>query len=322
MVSSVLALALLGTSGCGAGSDSGPVQSPVDGSESTTTSTDREVPASPEEDSELAGATSSTAPEQTDEEPGGESVTGPPWAPTELGSDGETVETWTVEIIDRRPHDPTAFTQGLEVHDGTLYESTGYHVTASSVRTVDIATGEVIESIEIDPPVFAEGLTITGDLIYQLTWTDEVAYVRELETLGVVGEFEYEGQGWGICHDGESLVMSDGTDQLVRRDPTTFDPIEAVLVHDRGQSVDLLNELECMDGYVLANVYRTDTIVVIEPTTGRVAATIDASVLTVDAIGASEDTRVLNGIARLDEDTVLLTGKEWPTMYRVRFVPA
>jgi glutaminyl-peptide cyclotransferase len=246
----------------------------------------------------------------------------PVWAPTDLSAsaaNGE-VASWEVEILDTRPHDELAFTQGFEVHDGKLYESTGL-VNESTMRTVDIDTGEVLMSVDVDPAVFAEGMTVVGDRIFQLTYRSQTVYVRDSSTLDQVGEFSYDGEGWGLCYDDTLLAMSNGTPELAFRDPATFEIVDAVEVSRLGSPVDRLNELECADGYVIANIFTMNTIVVIEPTRGDVVATIDASALTLDATGKLDDrNKVLNGIARLDEDTFLLTGKLWPKMYRVRFV--
>ena len=247
-----------------------------------------------------------------------------PWAPTDLDGGVETgnAARWTVEILDTRPHDTSAFTQGLEIHDGTLYESTGL-TGESTVRIVDIGSGDVLSSLDVDAQVFAEGLTVAGDRIIQITHQAELAYVRDLDSLEIVGQFGYEGQGWGICYDGSRLVMSNGTADLGFRDPTTFDIVETVEVRLNGEPVRSLNELECVDGYVFANVWKTNMIVVIEPSRGGVVAVIDASELALDATGVmDEQSRVLNGVARLDETTFLLTGKKWPSMYRVRLVAA
>jgi glutaminyl-peptide cyclotransferase len=227
-----------------------------------------------------------------------------------------------VEVLSVRPHDRAAFTQGLLLHNGLLYESTGL-VGESSVREVDPISGAVLRRVAIDPPIFAEGLARVDDRLIQLTWLNGVAFVYDLVTLNRMQEHRYTGEGWGLCYDGTRLVMSDGSSQLFFRDPTTFDLIGQVAVTRDGQPVARLNELECVGDDVYANVWQTDEIVRVERESGRVLASIDAS-----GLMSSEDARarspddVLNGIAYdPDAGTFLITGKRWPTMYEVRFVP-
>ena len=231
---------------------------------------------------------------------------------------------WTVEILERRPHDPAAFTQGLEMAGGALYESTGLY-GRSSLRLVDPATGAVTAETAVADDLFAEGLTVVGDRIVQLTWKAGRALVYDRSTLGLVGEFAYEGEGWGLCRSDGELVMSDGSDRLARRDPESFELIGTVAVASVGVAVDRLNELECLDGLVIANVWQTPDLLVIDLADGRVAAVIDGRPLIDDVIAAAADPGaldVLNGVAALDDGTFLMTGKLWPLMYRVRVVEA
>ena len=231
---------------------------------------------------------------------------------------------WTVEILERRPHDPAAFTQGLEMADGALYESTGLY-GRSSLRLVDPATGAVTAETAVADDLFAEGLTVVGDRIVQLTWKAGRALVYDRSTLGLVGEFAYGGEGWGLCRSDGELVMSDGSDRLTRRDPESFELIGTVAVASAGIAVDRLNELECLDGLVIANVWQTPDLLVIDLADGRVAAVIDGRPLIDDVIAAAAEPGtidVLNGVAALGDGTFLMTGKLWPLMYRVRVVEA
>ncbi len=230
---------------------------------------------------------------------------------------------WTVEILERRPHDPAAFTQGLEMADGALYESTGLY-GRSSLRRVDPATGAVTAEAAVADDLFAEGLTVVDDRIVQLTWKAGRALVYDRATLGLVGEFAYEGEGWGLCRSGGELVMSDGSDRLARRDPESFELIGTVAVASVGVVVDRLNELECLDGLVIANVWQTPELLVIDIADGRVAAVIDGQPLIDDVVTAADPGAidVLNGVAALGDGTFLMTGKLWPLMYRVRVVEA
>ena len=238
-------------------------------------------------------------------------------------SEGTDVARWTVEIIEWFPHDPEAFTQGLEVAGGTMYESTGLR-GRSSLRAVDAATGEVTERVDLDGEHFGEGLTVIGDHIVQLTWQSETAFVYDRMSLEVVGVHAYEGEGWGLCLSGDVLIMSNGSDRLARRDPETFTLVGTVTVTAPGYDgrLDYLNELECVEDLVIANVWQTDRLLVIEPESGRAVAAIDAGPL-VDDVNRSApgDIDVLNGVAfDPDSATLWMTGKLWPRLYRVRVV--
>ncbi len=237
---------------------------------------------------------------------------------------GEGVARWTVEIIEWFPHDPEAFTQGLEIAGGTMYESTGLW-GRSSLRTVNPATGEVTEQVDLPAEFFGEGLTVAGDEIVQLTWQSGTALVYDRATLGLVREHSYEGEGWGLCEMGGELIMTNGSDRLARRDLQTFELVGTVTVTapGYGERLDYLNELECVEGMVIANVWQTDRLLVIDPLAGRVVAAIDAGPLVDDMSRASAGRQidVLNGVA-VDERTATLwmTGKLWPRLYRVRIV--
>jgi glutaminyl-peptide cyclotransferase len=227
------------------------------------------------------------------------------------------VERLRVRVIRRFPHQSDAFTQGLVWHDGELYESTGGE-GHSSLRLVELETGEVLRRRDNDPSLFAEGLALAGDLLYQITWRNGRALVFRRADFAPVREHAYEGEGWGLCHDGTSLVMSDGSDQLVFRDPATFAAQRAVRVSLEGNPVARLNELECAAGAVWANVWQEESIVRIDPRDGRVTAVVDASGLL--AAEEREGTDVLNGIAWVPESGhFLITGKYWPWLFEVEF---
>jgi glutaminyl-peptide cyclotransferase len=226
------------------------------------------------------------------------------------------------EVIQQVPHDPTAFTQGLELVDGVLYEGTGIE-GSSDLRTVDPATGEVKQQAALPPDFFGEGITAVGQTIWQLTWQEGVAIQRDRASLSELRRVSYQGEGWGICHDttANRLIMSDGTDKLTFRDPQTFQQTGDIRVTSGGSQVGQLNELECVNGTVFANVWNTDTIVRIDPKSGQVTADVNLAGLLPAEHRATAD--VLNGIAAVPgTDEFLVTGKYWPTMYRVKFVPA
>jgi len=224
-----------------------------------------------------------------------------------------------IKVLRSYPHDRDAFTQGLIWRDGLLYESTGL-VGRSSLRKVDLASGAVKQQVAVAPPYFAEGLADVGNRLFQLTWQHGRVFVYDKNTLNRVGELAYQGEGWGLCHDGRALVMSNGGDALTVRDPKTFTVTRTIQVTENGRPLARLNELECVGGDVYANVWTTDTIVRIDMKTGHVTAKIDADGLLSPAERIGAD--VLNGIAYDPADrTFLITGKLWPRLFRVTFVP-
>ena len=224
-----------------------------------------------------------------------------------------------VEVLERRPHDRGSFTEGLVMAGGRLYEGSGLR-GESTLREVDVRTGAVSRSISIADKYFGEGIAVVDDRVIQLTWQEHTAFVYQLSDFKQLATFSYETEGWGLCDDGARLVMSDGTNQLYFRNRSTFAVQSKVSVTKNGTPLDQLNELECVDGQIYANVWQTDTIVRIDPASGKVTAEIDASGLL-----SAEDKRgtdVLNGIAYDPATkTFLLTGKYWPTLFQVRFVP-
>ena len=223
----------------------------------------------------------------------------------------------TMRVISTRPHDETAFTQGLEFYGDRLFESRGLR-GSSGLAEINASDGEVLRDISLSPQLFGEGITIVGDTIIQLTWTSGKAFVYDIETLSVVDQFEYEGEGWGLCFDGTSLYMSDGSDILTLRDPVTFAITGSMKVTSDLVSVNRLNELECVDNHVYANMWQTDTIIGIDTSSGHVDRVIDASALqTYEGVSVAN---VLNGIAYSKaSDSFLVTGKLWPLMFEVVF---
>lgn len=226
------------------------------------------------------------------------------------------------QVVRTLPHDPAAYTQGLLFNQGSFYESTGQYGT-SSLRQVDVDTGEVQRIVELDEEYFGEGLALVGSRLIQLTWRENVAFVYDLDSFELLDTLTYEGRGWGLCHDGESLYMTDGGPNLYRRDPDTFELLETRTISaSGGRLVNEANELECVGAYIYANVYMSDRILRIDKATGRVLAEIDASGLVPEGGRPSDGGAVLNGIAYNQEsDTFFLTGKLWPSIFEVRFVP-
>lgn len=217
-----------------------------------------------------------------------------------------------VRVLSALPHDPAAFTQGLEFSGETLYEGTGL-VGKSSLRAGPAGAAPTVRQ-EL-PGLFGEGITVLGPTVWQITWQDGVAIERDAKTLAERRRVTYTGEGWGLCHQNGRLVMSDGSSKLTFRDPVSFAPTGGV---DVGR--DQLNELECVGDSVYANVWQTDRILRIDAASGRVTGEIDASgLLTAEERGSAD---VLNGIAAVPgTDEFVITGKLWPRMFRVKFVP-
>ncbi len=233
----------------------------------------------------------------------------------------KSVDILVPEVISERLHDTSAYTQGLLLHNGLFYESTGQR-GASTLRKVDPATGEVLQRIQLPDQYFGEGLALVDDTLIQLTWQSGMAFYFDLETFEFQQGFRYTGEGWGLCYDGELLYMSDGSSTLFQRDPITFEVVGQIPVAIRGEPVMRLNELECVGDNIYANVWQTNYIMRIDKTTGEVTARIDASGLLTDEeqaeLGSGE---VLNGIAYdLADDVFYVTGKHWPTLFEVRFI--
>ncbi len=216
------------------------------------------------------------------------------------------------------PHDTEAYTQGLLFHDGRFFESTG-RLGASSVREVDPESGEVIQITSLSQEHFGEGLARVGTELIQLTWHAGLAFVYDVETLSLQKTFEYEGEGWGLCFDGELLYMSDGTNRLSLRNPETFEVVDELRVSKGGYSVSSLNELECVGDVIYANVFQTNRIVRIDKSTGNVTGEIDGFQLSLGAERGSDPEAVLNGIAYdPGSETLFVTGKLWDRIYELQ----
>jgi glutamine cyclotransferase len=228
-------------------------------------------------------------------------------------------EVGTVVVLETLPHDTAAYTQGLVLHRGYLYESTGRY-GSSSLRRIDPATGEVQARVPLSEELFGEGLAVVDGRLVQLTWREGVALVYDPATLEVRDTLELPGDGWGLCHDGGSLYQTDGSSILWIRDPATLETRDQLQVRQDDAPLQQVNELECVGDHILANVFQSDEIVRIDKATGEVVARYDASAL-VPEIHRGSPEAVLNGIAwDPDTDTYYLTGKLWPVLYRVRLL--
>jgi glutamine cyclotransferase len=216
------------------------------------------------------------------------------------------------------PHDPQAFTQGLVYLDGFLYEGTGLN-GRSSIRKVRLENGEVLQIQSLDSQYFGEGIAVKGDTIYELTWQSEIGFLYDRATFKRKGTFTYKGEGWGLTHDGQRLIMSDGTAFLRFLDPATQKEASRIQVKDGGVPVGNLNELEFVKGEILANVWTTNRIARISPKTGMVTGWIELEgLLTPREAQAAE---VLNGIAYdAVGDRLFVTGKLWPKLFQIEIV--
>lgn len=223
------------------------------------------------------------------------------------------------KIVNSFPHDPEASTQGLVYEDGVLYEGTGLR-GRSSLRKVELETGYILQNHDLPEKYFGEGLTIFDDKIIQLTWRSRVGFVYDKKSFKLVKKFNYSTEGWGITHDGKSLIMSDGTDNLYFLDPETFEEIKRVKVFDRNGPVNRLNELEYVKGEILANVWLANRIARISPETGEVLGWIDLKGL-LENVGGKGRIGVLNGIAYDEKnDRLFVTGKLWPKIFEIKLV--
>ena len=222
------------------------------------------------------------------------------------------------KVVRSYPHDRQAFTQGLEFVDGVLYESTGLN-GRSGIRKVNLATGEVLQVQPLDPAYFGEGITVWKNRVVQLTWQSGLGFVYDRQTLQQQRTFRYTGEGWGFTHDGTRLIMSDGTAALRFIDPEMLRQVGSLTVKDAGRQVDRLNELEYVKGEIYANVWQSERVAVISPSTGRVTAWIDLQGLLDPRERAGVD--VLNGIAYdAKGDRLFVTGKLWPRIFEIQVV--
>ena len=231
----------------------------------------------------------------------------------------------TYEIVNTYPHDPKAFTQGLDFYNGALYEGTGGKQGDnfySSLRKVELETGKVLQKHDLSRDFFGEGITVLNDKIYQLTWRERTAFVYNVNDFGMLRQHQYAGEGWGLANDSTDLYMSDGTHVIRVIDPETFQTKRTIVVLDeRGQPLMQLNELEFVKGEIWANIWQTGWIVRIDPASGKLLGRIDLKKLADQEMRSSSDADVMNGIA-YDEatDRIFITGKMWRRLFEIKVV--
>lgn len=223
-------------------------------------------------------------------------------------------------------HDTSLFTEGLLFHNGQLFESTGSPEelpnTRSMIGITDLKTGKFTKKVEIDKSkYFGEGIVFFNNKLFQLTYKNQLCFIYDANTFKKTGEFTYANkEGWSLTTDGSSLIMSDGTNVLTYIDPVKYTPTKILSVTENGYPVDKLNELEFIKGFIYANIWLTDYIVKIDPSSGAVVGKIDLSSLTNEAKNKNPNADVLNGIAYdSTTDKVYVTGKLWPVIYEVQF---
>jgi glutamine cyclotransferase len=227
--------------------------------------------------------------------------------------------TYGYEVVNEFPHHPQAYCQGLSISGDVLYESTGKY-GESTLRRVDLETGKVQQVQKLDRSLFGEGLTIWDNQIIQLTWKNNIGIVYDRQTFQELRRFSYEGEGWGLTHDGQHLIMSDGSATLRFLDPRTFQVVRRLLVHSQGRRVDQLNELEYVNDEIFANLWYKDHIARISPQTGEVTGWIDLHGL---LRGRPDPDAVLNGIAYdRASGRLFVTGKNWPKLFEIRLTAA
>ncbi len=228
---------------------------------------------------------------------------------------------YNFEIINEFPHDPLAFTQGFEFHNGFFYESTGQR-GKSTLRKVALKSGKVVQKIDIDKQYFAEGMTILNNKIYQLTWQKSVGFVYNLDTFELEKTFDYNQskEGWGLTHNNESLIKTDGTERMWFLDPETLKEKSFIEIYTNKRKAEKLNELEYVKGKIYANLWQQNSILIVNPKNGAIEGIVDLKGLQSKA-GQDGDDNVLNGIAYDEkEDRLFVTGKKWDKVFEIKLV--
>ena len=227
--------------------------------------------------------------------------------------------TYTYTIVNRWPHDSTAFTEGLIFINGSIYESNGLN-GSSDLRIFDLNTGSIKAKVVLGAEYFAEGMTILNGKVFQLTWSNNKGFIYDPNSLAALGEFAYQGEGWGLTNDGRSLIMSNGSNEITFLDPETFKIQKVIQVYDQGAPLHRINELEYIKGKIYANIWYTDKIAQINPASGEILGWIDLTGLRPEEAQQNNEA-VLNGIAYDPiTDRLFVTGKLWPTLFEIKLV--
>jgi len=233
-----------------------------------------------------------------------------------LAGNAWSLQRYEVRVLDRHPQPRDHFVQGLEFAGEHLYVSTGQYGSSRLMR-YDFAAGRLLDKKRLERRIFAEGLTVLDNRVYQLTWRNRAMLVYDRDSLSLLGAWPLPGEGWGMANDGERLVYSDGSDRLHFVSATDGRLLHSIAVTEAGRPLHNLNELEWIDGRIWANVWRTERIVIIDPQSGEVTASVDLAGL-LPAAERRRDTGVLNGIAKNPRDgAIWVTGKNWPWLYRI-----
>lgn len=230
-------------------------------------------------------------------------------------ANGLRVPVYSYKVVNTFPHDRKAYTQGLVFDEGVLYEGTGGY-GSSAIRKVEMESGRLLKEYRLPATYFGEGITLFKDTLIQLTWRSNIGFVYDRNSFNLLREFSYPTEGWGITHDQDRIIMSDGTANLYFLNPENFKATGYVEVHDMSGPINRINELEYINGQIFANVWGTDSIVIIDPGDGSVTGWIDLSGLLDNSYNNSVD--VLNGIA-YDATVVriIVTGKLWPQLFEI-----
>ena len=228
-------------------------------------------------------------------------------------------EKFKYNVINDFPHNPKLFTQGLEYHNGYIYEGTGEYGT-SGLYQVNLHTGKILKEQPLNKKYFGEGITILNNKIYQLTYRSQKGFVYDLENFAVIDSFTFRSkEGWGLTNDGENLIMSNGTHELIWINPSDFSQIKKVQVANNEGVINYLNELEYINGTIYANVYTTNLIVQIDPETGKVLSEINFDGILNMYANPDEPVDYMNGIAYDQEkNRLFVTGKYWPRIFEIQ----
>ena len=222
------------------------------------------------------------------------------------------------QMVAQYPHNATSFTEGLEFKDSTLYESTGLNAQSKLCR-VEIKTGKELLKIDLDKKYFGEGITMLNGKIFQLTYQTEKAFLYDAKTFKKLKEFNYKGEGWGMTNDGKQIIMSNGSNNLIYRNATTFAEENTIAIFDENGPLGNINELEYVDGFIYANIWQTNYIVKIDPKQGKVVAKIDCTNLINQYLPNMDTNNVLNGIAYNPKTkSFYITGKNWPILFEIK----